>query len=370
MSFSIDSINNSSPPKQAAQQSPDALRQAAAQFESLLLTQLTSALNGSKDDAGDGEDNLFGSDGGTGLAKQMFSEQLANSMAQSGGVGLADLIAGKLAEKQPKAQAAIREIRAGARDEEQGTRDAGGEEGGGIKLSRTAKFSKGDSFNNSTNSFNSFNNSLAAHPSSLISDPSDDGIEIVSTAADDIARNGDADLPQPVMGDPALYKYYRPRVVPDYALNPDSARSVETASPIVNKASLSATNVVNYQMPVQGRISSEFGNRFHPIDKRIKFHAGIDIAAPLGTPIATAASGTVKFAGWSKGYGNMVIIEHPDGRQTRYGHASKLFVATGDTVTAGQQIAAVGSTGKSTGPHVHFEMRENDQPVNPLKFLP
>ena len=360
ISTSLDSINNLVAAKPPQQQSPEALRQAAKQFESLLLLQLTSALNGSKDDGGDDEDKLFGSDGGTGLAKQMFSEQLATSMAQSGGVGLADLIANKMVEKQPKVQAAMKDIRRGPSDEGQVTSDKG------IKIPRATNFAIGKS----AKSINSLDNS-APRPSTLDPRPSDDGLEIVSTAADDIARYGDADLPKPVMGDPALFKYYRPRVVPDYALNPDlTSRGVENAPAVVNKASLAATNVVNYQMPVRGRISSEFGNRFHPIDKRIKFHAGIDIAAPVGTPIATAASGTVKFAGWNKGYGNMVIIEHPDGRQTRYGHASRLFVQTGDQVTAGQQIAAVGSTGKSTGPHLHFEMREDGEAVNPLRFLP
>ncbi len=351
LSTSLDSINNlvsAKPP----QQSPEALRQAAKQFESLLLLQLTSALNGSKDDSGDDEDKLFGSDSGTGLAKQMFSEQLATSMAQSGGVGLADLITSKLAEKQPKVQAAMKDIR----DRSELPAVAGG-------LSHKLETAP---VNHSK-----LRGVSAARPLPQAAQTASDGLEIVSTAAEDIAKYGDADLPKPVMGDPALFKYYRPRIVPDYALSPElTSQSVENSRPVVNKSSLSATNVVNYQMPVRGRISSEFGNRFHPIDKIVKFHAGIDIAAPVGTPIATAASGTVVFAGWNKGYGNMVIIEHPDGRQTRYGHASKLFVQTGDTVTAGQQIAAVGSTGKSTGPHLHFEMREDGEPINPLKFLP
>lgn len=345
---SIDVTHNSTSAKSKAAQSPDALRQAAVQFESLLLLQLTSALNGTNE--GGEEDNLFGNDGGTNLAKQMFSEQLANSMAQSGGVGLADLIASKLGGTEPKALTAVKEIRAGKSEE-------------GIKLKNKNGFSIQKPLNSS-------NNSQVPHPSSFSPQPSDNGLEIVSTAAEDIAKYGDADLPKPVMGDAKLFKYYRPRVVPDYALNLDAVKNVETATPVVNKASLAATTVVNYQMPVPGKISSEFGNRFHPIDRKHKFHAGIDIVAPQGTPIATAASGTVAFAGWRKGYGNLVIIEHPDGRQTRYGHASKLFVATGETVAAGQQIAAVGSTGKSTGPHLHFEMRENDQAVNPLKFMP
>lgn len=122
-------------------------------------------------------------------------------------------------------------------------------------------------------------------------------------------------------------------------------------------------------VPVQGRITSEFGLRNDPINGRQRHHHGVDIAAPTGTPIGAAAAGTVVFAGRRGGYGNTIIIEQADGKQTLYGHADQLFAKVGDQITTGQTIATVGSTGRSTGPHLHFEVRENGQPVNPLTNL-
>jgi murein DD-endopeptidase MepM/ murein hydrolase activator NlpD len=101
----------------------------------------------------------------------------------------------------------------------------------------------------------------------------------------------------------------------------------------------------------------------------MKMHSGIDIAAPKGTPIQVAGDGVVKFAGRQKGYGNVVIVEHADGKETFYAHADKIFVQEGQTVGVGTMIATVGSTGKSTGPHLHFEVRQNNQPVDPSKYL-
>jgi murein DD-endopeptidase MepM/ murein hydrolase activator NlpD len=122
-------------------------------------------------------------------------------------------------------------------------------------------------------------------------------------------------------------------------------------------------------MPVQGRITSDFGGRRDPVNGRHRFHEGIDIAAPKGTPIQAAAAGTVIYAGRNGGYGNTILVEHADGRTTRYAHADSLMVNAGDTVEAGQTIAAVGSTGHSTGPHLHFEVMENGRHVSPLKVL-
>lgn len=123
------------------------------------------------------------------------------------------------------------------------------------------------------------------------------------------------------------------------------------------------------QSPLQGRITSEFGVRNDPINRQQRQHHGVDIAAPRGTPIGAAATGTVVFAGRKGGYGNTVIIEQADGKQTLYGHAEQLLVQVGERVEAGQTIATVGSTGRSTGPHLHFEVRENGQPINPLAML-
>lgn len=120
--------------------------------------------------------------------------------------------------------------------------------------------------------------------------------------------------------------------------------------------------------PVQGTISSDYGYRF--IFGETNFHQGIDIPAPLGTAINAAADGTVLFAGERGSYGNLVIISHANGFVTYYGHCSKFLVQAGDQVTQGQPIAAVGSTGRSTGPHCHFEVRYQNTPIDPLLYLP
>ena len=119
-------------------------------------------------------------------------------------------------------------------------------------------------------------------------------------------------------------------------------------------------------VPVTGRITSRYGANESIRDHT---HKGIDIAATRGTPILVTASGKVTFAGWSSGYGYLVKIDHGNGVETYYGHCSKLYVSTGDTVEAGEKIAAVGSTGNSTGNHLHFEIRLNGNQVNPESFV-
>lgn len=119
-------------------------------------------------------------------------------------------------------------------------------------------------------------------------------------------------------------------------------------------------------VPVTGRITSRFG----AVESiRDHTHKGIDIAATRGTPILATASGTVTFAGWSSGYGYLVKINHGNGVETYYGHCSKLYISAGDTVEAGEQIAAVGSTGNSTGNHLHFEIRLDGKQVNPQTYV-
>lgn len=118
--------------------------------------------------------------------------------------------------------------------------------------------------------------------------------------------------------------------------------------------------------PVTGTITSRFGANESIRDHT---HMGMDIAAPNGTDIKAAADGTITYAGWMSGYGNLVIISHTNGIQTYYGHCSKLYVSKGEEVTAGDVIAAVGSTGNSTGNHLHFEIRKNGVQINPQKYL-
>ena len=120
--------------------------------------------------------------------------------------------------------------------------------------------------------------------------------------------------------------------------------------------------------PVRGHISSDFGYRY--IFGSTNFHRGVDIAAAMGTPICAADNGTVVFTGPRGTYGNLVVISHPSGLYTYYGHCSEIYAHEGDVVMAGDVVAAVGSTGRSTGPHCHFEVRYENAPIDPLQFLP
>ena len=142
-----------------------------------------------------------------------------------------------------------------------------------------------------------------------------------------------------------------------------SVGSVNTATTIAGgKVSLG----ISLARPVSGIISSRFGVRS---SIRSSAHTGLDIATSTGTPVLAAASGTVTFSGRKGSYGNLLVITHSNGVQTYYGHCSKLYVSAGTTVTQGQTVAAVGSTGNSTGPHLHFEIRVNGVAYNPQNYL-
>ena len=130
-------------------------------------------------------------------------------------------------------------------------------------------------------------------------------------------------------------------------------------------ASDSAPHTTPSIWPAAGYVSSPYGLRFDGTE----FHQGIDIAADMGAPIVATADGVVTAAGWNGGYGNMVDVDHGGGIVTRYGHASALAVTVGQQVRRGEVIAYVGSTGHSTGPHVHYEVRVDGQPVNPAGYL-
>jgi murein DD-endopeptidase MepM/ murein hydrolase activator NlpD len=117
-------------------------------------------------------------------------------------------------------------------------------------------------------------------------------------------------------------------------------------------------------------LTSRFGSRIHPVRNTLDFHTGLDFAAPLGSPVYAASAGRVVSAGWGGGYGNLLRIAHADGVQTWYAHLSGFLVGPGDLVATGQEVARVGVTGNSTGPHLHFEVRLNGTPRDPEPWLP
>jgi murein DD-endopeptidase MepM/ murein hydrolase activator NlpD len=144
---------------------------------------------------------------------------------------------------------------------------------------------------------------------------------------------------------------------------PPVKAEVEKAGPITRQIALSA--------PVRGyAINSPFGLRKLAIEAKARAHKGVDIAAPKGTTVFTAAEGRVVRTGYdAQGYGNFIEVRHPNGMSTLYGHLSRIDVANGDAVAHGQRIGLVGSTGYSTGPHLHFEVRRGGAQVNPTKVV-
>ena len=140
--------------------------------------------------------------------------------------------------------------------------------------------------------------------------------------------------------------------------------------PVCKQVEIGTQTPPTYIKPISGgRLSSGFGGRKAPVKGASTNHKGIDWATPIGTAVMASSGGTVSTAGWQRGYGYVVYINHPDGKQTRYGHLSKILVSTGQKVTQGQKIALSGNTGRTSGPHVHFEIRIDGKAVNPLNYL-
>lgn len=157
-----------------------------------------------------------------------------------------------------------------------------------------------------------------------------------------------------------------------YDSNDISVESVETAFAKLNEDEIvqtklkekeSTVNGVVLHTPVMGTITSRFGRRSSG------YHTGLDIATSTGTPIKAVANGIVTYAGWKGSYGNLVIISHGNGVETYYAHCSAIYVSVGQTITTGETISAVGSTGNSTGPHLHLEVRVDGNMKNPQNYL-
>lgn len=178
---------------------------------------------------------------------------------------------------------------------------------------------------------------------------------------------------------PETADYSRPEGSADLAVNsggPESSENIGSVSDDVESQIRIIEAVSNHAYIPSiwahaGKINNEFGFRRNPFGRRTyEFHAGMDIDGERGDLVVSPANGVVTEAGWKGGYGNMIEIDHGNGLKTRYGHLSKIEVEVGDTLTRGQLIAFIGSTGRSTGPHLHYELRLNDQPINPRRLLP
>lgn len=147
------------------------------------------------------------------------------------------------------------------------------------------------------------------------------------------------------------------------------AAAVSSGSSSAGASVVSGNGMFTHPCPGYRRISSYFGYRTAPLAGASTNHKGVDFAAASGTPIYAAASGTVTSAGYSGNAGNMIVINHGNGLQTYYMHCSKIYVSAGTKVSKGQNIGAVGTTGNSTGPHLHFQVMSGGSPVNPLNYL-
>jgi len=173
--------------------------------------------------------------------------------------------------------------------------------------------------------------------------------------------------------------YSRPPASAELALNSGGPEAdIETDgenSELENQLNVLRVNANPAFLPTMwahlGKINNEFGFRRNPFGGRsYEFHPGMDIDGERGDLVIAPADGTVTKAGWTGGYGNMVEIDHGGGLTTRYGHMSKIEAKVGESITRGQLIGYIGSTGRSTGPHLHYELRLNDKPINPRHFLP
>jgi murein DD-endopeptidase MepM/ murein hydrolase activator NlpD len=160
----------------------------------------------------------------------------------------------------------------------------------------------------------------------------------------------------------------RPVLVNDITV----ASSITKDAPVIlSSARRDASSNIPSIWPVAGLLRSGFGVRSNPFGGSSReFHKGQDIVAPMGAPVIATADGTVTIAGWLRGYGRVVYIDHGNGITTRYGHLSRIDVEVGQTVRRGEQLGLVGSTGRSTGPHLHYEVLIDGRATNPIPYLP
>ena len=150
-----------------------------------------------------------------------------------------------------------------------------------------------------------------------------------------------------------------------------AAASLAAAGVLLPAFQVRAEALSGFVYPVMSpRLSSDYGRRIHPIRRFSQFHQGIDLAAPIGVPIRAIRAGTVVFADPSAGFGQLIVVRHENGMTSHYAHCGEIKVNPGQKVGAGQIIGAIGSTGLSTGPHLHFEVRFNGMAVDPERYVP
>ena len=164
----------------------------------------------------------------------------------------------------------------------------------------------------------------------------------------------------------SLFEEPEPEPEPVVVAKSTKVKASGSVNTSLNTSYQNAALGINLSRPVSGTITSRFG---HKSSIRSGAHTGLDIAAPLGTPYSAAASGVVSFAGYKGSYGNLIVIDHGNNVQTYYGHSSKIYVSVGESVSQGETIGAVGSTGNSTGPHLHLEVRINGVAYNPQNYV-
>ncbi|MDR1376193.1 MAG: LysM peptidoglycan-binding domain-containing M23 family metallopeptidase [Synergistaceae bacterium] len=226
---------------------------------------------------------------------------------------------------------------------------------------------------------NTFKNSALLHPGAVLRIPNQDGIfykfkngdkiEAIAkryqVSVDKIRKvNPTVDFVSLKAGNEIFLPGARPEAIAETAEKKSGSSAGKSGSSgSIQKASRS------FRWPVMGKINSPFGWRRHPITRRRDFHTGLDIKASRGTIIRSSREGQVVYSGWMGGYGKVVVVEHSRGQSTLYAHCSSLLVKQGAKISVGQNIARVGSTGRTTGPHLHFEVRNGNSPVNPLQYL-
>jgi murein DD-endopeptidase MepM/ murein hydrolase activator NlpD len=258
---------------------------------------------------------------GSQLRTDMFVETLADAVAKAGGLGIARMLEHQL----------------------------GGDQNGKTDNKTDGKTAAG--------SHRSGNLSLLA-PGRGASLPGISPSTARVGAIDDLDDpNSEAPLPE----DPSADS------IDDYQTKSVGHSTSKVHLPVVPVSDLGADGQIPHE--VTGLVTSGFGQRIHPVSGESKFHTGVDLRAAEGAPIRAAANGVIRDAGRRGGYGNVVEIDHGNGTSTLYAHASALLVAKGQRIDEGQPIALVGQTGQATGPHLHFELRRNDHPVNPTSTI-